>query len=447
MIGSSDGRSSLRDRTHRADAQCWVASANGHPDFPIQNLPLGVFETDTAGARLGIAIGDAVVDVGVLVTKGFLSDEARSAVERVSDGTLNQLMTAPPSLRRALRFAVFDLLEECSPKRGELEALGNRLVIPSARCSLLLPATVGDYTDFNAGIHHARKAGAMFRPDNPLLPNYKHVPLAYHGRASTVRASGGPVRRPRGQLLPPGATEPALLTTRKFDYEFEMGVWLGRAPAEVAIGEAAEAIFGYGLVNDWSARDLQRWEAAPLGPFLSKNFATVVSPWIITPEALVPFRVAQTIRPEGDPRPLPYLWDETDQAEGAIAITLTLLLRTPAMRAAGLSPEVISQASSTDLYWTPAQMVTHHGVNGCELRPGDLLGTGTISSLGDHGGGCLLELTADGRNPLHLANGEQRTYLLDGDEVILRGRCDVPGAAPIGFGDCYNIVVDSGHNL
>ena len=431
------------DRTHRADAVSWVAGAADHAQFPIQNLPLGIFAVGKSGAGLaGVAIGDWVLDLSAVADAGLLDGDAAHAVTLARGGTLNRLMAAPAFYRRALRFAVFDLLHERSPQRAAIEEAGGRMLHRAERCRMLLPAAIGDYTDFNAGIHHARKAGQLFRPDNPLLPAYKHVPLAYHGRASTVRAAGGEVFRPRGQVVAPGANGPELRPSDKLDYEFEMGIWLGAIPDRAGFAQAIEGISGFCLVNDWSARDIQRWEGQPLGPFLAKNFATTISPWIVTPEALAPFRIAQPARPDGDPRPLPYLWDAGDQARGAIAATLTLMLRTRAMSEAGLPAETVSTASASDLYWTPAQMAVHHGVNGCVLRPGDLIGTGTISSAAaTGGGGCLLELTADGTRPMRLGNGEERTYLEDGDEVTLRGICTAPGFRSIGFGDCRDRVV------
>ena len=311
-------------------------------------------------------------------------------------------------------------------------------------CVLHLPATVGDYTDFYAGIHHATNVGRLFRPDNPLLPNYKWVPIGYHGRASTVQPSGVPVRRPNGQRKRPDEEAPNFGPCRNLDYELELGVWIGpgNAPGEpIPIAAAADHVAGFCLLNDWSARDVQAWEYQPLGPFLAKSFATTVSPWIVTPEALEPFRTAQPPRPEGDPAPLPYLLDDADQRAGALEIELEVLLLTERMRAAGSSPHRLSLGSTRHLYWTVAQLVAHHASNGCSLRPGDLLGSGTISAPVPDGYGSLLEITRGGREPVALPNGETRRFLEDGDEVILRARARRDGFAPIGFGECRAVVL------
>jgi fumarylacetoacetase len=308
---------------------------------------------------------------------------------------------------------------------------------------MYMPARVGDYTDFYAGIHHATNAGRLFRPDAPLMPNYKWVPVAYHGRASTLRLSGE-VRRPAGQRKPARDTEPTFGPSRNLDYELELGVWIGpgNAPGtSIPIGQAAEHIAGYCLLNDWSARDIQGWEYQPLGPFLGKSFCTTISAWVVTPEALAPFRTAQAPRPDGDPAPLPYLWDAADQAGGALAVELEVLLRTRAMREQKMGAHRLSIGDATHLYWTPAQMVAHHASNGCNLNPGDLFGTGTISAPTSDGCGSLLEITQGGRLPITMPSGEERRFLEDGDEVVLRARARKPGAAPIGFGECRGLVV------
>ena len=306
-----------------------------------------------------------------------------------------------------------------------------------------LPAHIGDYTDFYAGIHHAMNVGRLFRPDNPLLPNYKHVPIGYHGRASSVRASGMPVRRPNGQRLAPGVETPIFGASQRLDIELELGVWIGSANAlgePIAIDDADSHIAGLCLLNDWSARDLQAWEYQPLGPFLAKNFMTTISPWIVTAEALAPFRIAQPPRPEGDPTPLPYLFSATDQTSGAYAITLEVLIQTEAMRQAGLGPHSLGSGPAGNLYWTLAQLVTHHTSNGCDLNAGDLLGTGTISSPDDSGLGSLLELTRGGQNPIELPGGETRTFLQDGDMVGLVGRASAESYVSIGFGACEGLI-------
>jgi len=309
-------------------------------------------------------------------------------------------------------------------------------------CTLHLPAAIGDYTDFYAGIHHALAVGKLFRPDAPLLPNYKHVPIAYHGRSSSIRASGAQVKRPRGQVKALDAASPAYVPTARLDFELELGIWVGpgsQLGAPVPIAQAHDHIAGYCLLNDWSARDVQAWEYQPLGPFLAKNFLTTLSPWIVSPEALAPYRIPQAPRAADDPRPLPYLWDDADQAQGALDIELEVYLCTAAMRRDGLPTERLTASNSRHLYWTAAQMLTHHTAGGCDLRAGDLFGSGTISS--PDSGGSLLELSDGGKQPVRLANGEQRTFLLDGDEVLLTATARRPGLAPIGFGECRGVVV------
>jgi fumarylacetoacetase len=409
-----------------------VASAQGHPDFPIQNLPFGVFSPGAGAPRGGVAVGDEILDLGALHAAGLLDGEARTACEACAGPTLNRFLALGAGPRRALRRALSVLLAEGAPPRPEL-------LHHAAEVVMHLPAQIGDYTDFYAGIHHAINVGRLFRPDTPLLPNYKWVPIGYHGRASSVRVSGAEVRRPRGQRKYPERAEPGFGPCERLDYELELGIWVGPGNAlgtPIPIGAASEHIAGYCLLNDWSARDIQAWEYQPLGPFLAKNFHTTISPWIVTPEALAPFRAAQPARQEGDPQPLPYLWDEPDQREGALGLELEVLVLTPRMRARGLAPHRVSLGSALDLYWTPAQLLAHHASNGCNLQPGDLFGTGTISSPGPEGLGSLLEMTRGGREPVQLPGGETRRFLDDGDEVILRARARRNGAASIGFGEC-----------
>ncbi len=420
------------DHTHDPGLQSWVESANGHADFPIQNLPLGVFSPLAGAPRGGIAIGDCVLDLRAVHESGLLDDEAQAAAHACIGPTLNPLLALGAAPRRALRDAASALLQEGSDER-------QGLLHRASECMLYMPAHIGDYTDFYAGIHHAMNAGRQFRPDSPLLPNYKWVPIGYHGRASSVRPSGAEVRRPNGQRKPASDLVPSFGPSRNLDYELELGVWVGPGNAlgaPVPIGEAAEHIAGYCLLNDWSARDIQGWEYQPLGPFLAKSFCTTISPWIVTPEALVPFRAPQAPRPEGDPAPLPYLADAEDQAGGALDLELEVLLLTAAMRAAGAAPHRLSIGSARNLYWTPAQLLAHHASGGCNLKPGDLLGTGTISSPTPEGYGSLLEITEGGRRPVELPGGETRRFLEDGDEVVLRARAVRDGAAPIGFGEC-----------
>jgi fumarylacetoacetase len=309
-----------------------------------------------------------------------------------------------------------------------------------------LPARIGDYTDFYVGIHHAANVGKLFRPENPLLPNYKYVPVGYHGRASSIRVSGVPVVRPRGQCKMPDAAEPIVVPTGRLDYEVELGVWIGPGNAlgtNIPIGEAGDHIAGFCLLNDWSARDFQMWEYQPLGPFLAKNFHSTISPWVVTIEALAPFRIAQPPRPKGDPRPLVYLADKDDQAHGALAITLEAALSTASMREAGMEAVRLSRAAASNMYWTVNQVVAHHASNGCNLTPGDLLGTGTISAPVKDGYGSLLELTNGGKEPIIMPSGESRTFLEDGDEVSLRAVAAAPGFVSIGFGECRAVVTPS----
>lgn len=428
----------MTDATLAPSLTSWVSSANGHPDFPIQNLPLGVFSPKGERPRVGVAIGDMIFDVPAAVRAELFTNDALEGAKLCLGDALNDLMAADPSLRRALRTAVSGLLATGSAFRTAV-ARGS-VLHEAAACQMHLPARIGGFTDFFAGIHHATTAGRMLRPNDPLPPNYKYVPIAYNSRASTVGVSPAKVKRPHGQILPPGAAAPVREPTRKFDYEFEIGVWIGRGNASgdpIDIADAAGHIFGFCILNDWSSRDIQRWEAQPLGPFLAKSTATTISPWIILPEALAPFRAAQPMRDSGDPRPLPYLWNEADQANGALNVDLEILLCTACSSAA----ERIAATNALNLYWTPTQLVAHHTNNGCVLNPGDILGTGTISGLEANGAGCLLEHTLDGTAPLKLKSGEQRFYLHDGDEVTLRARCSRKGYASIGFGDCVGTVL------
>jgi fumarylacetoacetase len=429
----------MPDRTHDPKARSFVASANGHADFPIQNLPFGVFSPAGGTARTGVAIGDMILDLDAVLAAGLLDGAAEDAAAAAEGGTLNEMLALGAGPRRALRARLFALLAEDSAERSRVEGALHQAV----DCTLHLPARIGDYTDFYAGIHHATNVGRLFRPDNPLLPNYKHVPIGYHGRASSVVPSGQPVRRPNGQRKPATEAEPSFGPCRNLDYELELGLWIGPGNAmgePIAIGSAAEHIAGYCLLNDWSARDIQGWEYQPLGPFLAKNFCSTVSPWIVTPEALAPFHAAQAPRPEGDPRPMDYLWDERDQAEGALDLTLEVLLLTPGLREKGMAPHRLSLGTSRALYWTPAQLVAHHASGGCNLQPGDLLGTGTISTEEETGFGSLLEITRGGKQPVTLASGETRRFLEDGDEVILRATARRDGFATIGFGECRGTV-------
>ena len=426
------------DETHDPALTSWVESANGHPDFPIQNLPLGVFSAPHGGPRGGVAIGGMILDLSLAASSGLMGS-AQAAAEAGAGPTLNPLLGMRSGERRALRRRLSALLAVGATERVQVETW----LHPAVDCALHLPARIGDYTDFYAGIHHALNVGRQFRPDNPLLPNYKHVPIGYHGRASSVRPSGALVRRPNGQRLPPGAHEPVFGPSQRLDIELELGAWIGRGNTlgePIAIDEADDHIAGLGLLNDWSARDLQAWEYQPLGPFLAKSFMTTVSPWIITAEALTPFRIPQPPRPDGDPAPLPYLLCAADQAQGAYGITLEVLIQTAAMRQQGLAPHRLSAGPASNLYWTLAQLVTHHASGGCNLNPGDLLGTGTISTPDDSGLGSLLELTRSGLRPIELPSGETRGFLEDGDLIGLAGGAVAEGFVSIGFGPCEGVI-------
>ncbi|QXH68445.1 fumarylacetoacetase [Pseudomonas asgharzadehiana] len=424
--------------TQQTLARSWVASANGHRDFPLQNLPLGIFSINGSAPRSGVAIGDCIFDLHAALDA--FDGEARRAVEATAGGQLNAFFELGRGPRVALRERLLELLAEGSP----LHAREAQVLHRAAGCQLHVPARINDYTDFYVGIEHAQNVGKLFRPDNPLLPNYKYVPIGYHGRASTIRASGAEVRRPKGQTLPAGQAEPTFGPCARLDYELELGIWIGPGNAmgdSIAIGDAAEHIAGFCLLNDWSARDIQAWEYQPLGPFLSKSFITTISPWVVTAEALEPFRKAQPARPEGDPQPLPYLLDKRDQANGALDIELEVLLTTAAMREQNLRAHRLALSNSLHMYWTVAQLVAHHSVNGCQLQAGDLFGTGTLSGPQAGQFGSLLETTEGGKKVIELPSGEVRRFLEDGDEIILRARCKREGFASIGFGECRGTVV------
>lgn len=437
------------DETHDPKRQSWVESANGHGDFPLQNLPLGVFSppgnnVPDARARGGMAIGDKIFDIKAALAAGLFTGEAETAAAAASSGALNPLMALGAAPRRTLRRQAFDLLAADGKSAGKARGLADAILHDANVCALHLPAKSASFTDFFAGIHHATNGGRRRNPNDPLGPNYKYVPVAYHSRASSLQPSGQPIRRPSGQRKLPEESAPTYGPCRKLDYELEVAVWVGpgnRQGMPIPIAEAADHIVGLGFVNDWSARDIQQWESAPLGPFLGKSFGSTVSPWIVTVEALAPFRVAQPPRPGGDPRPLPYLWDDADQQAGAFDIALEALILTERMRAAGQAPHRMSHSSTLDLYWTVAQFVAHQTCNGCNIEPGDLFGTGTISGPTPEGWGSLSELSRDGQQSNTLSSGETRTFLEDGDEVIFRARASREGYVSIGFGECRGRVV------
>ena len=431
------------DETHSPARRSWVASANQHSDFPIQNLPLCVFAPPGGAARGGVAIGDEIFDLAAALELGLFDGFAGRAAQAACGAALNPLFALGREARVALRRSLGDILDADGRERAKAEALRSRLIRRADDCRLELPAAIGDYTDFFAGIHHATNAGKLFRPDNPLLPNYKYVPIGYHGRASSIAVSGATLRRPNGQRKPSTETIPNFGPSRSLDYELELGVWIGpgnELGTPVAIADAASHIAGFCLLNDWSARDIQAWEYQPLGPFLGKSFFTTISPLVVTPEALAPFRTAQAPRPAGDPAPLPYLFDAADQAAGALDVELEVFLLTPGLQAKGLAPQRLSVGNARHLYWTVAQLVAHHSSGGCNLRAGDLFGTGTISAPEEGGLGSLLEISAGGRRPVELPSGESRRFLEDGDTVIMRARCAREGFATVGLGECRGTI-------
>jgi fumarylacetoacetase len=433
--------------THDPARTSWVPSAQGHLDFPIQNLPLGIFRRSGTNdtPSVGVAIGDLILDLAA--SAAALGIPSAPLAELCVQPSLNPLMAAGRQQWSALRREVSGLLALDSAVSREPARLSERILVHQHEAELLLPARIGDYSDFYASVHHATNVGSMFRPDNPLLPNYKWVPIGYHGRASSVVASGVPVRRPKGQIKGPDAEQPVYAASRALDYEAEMGCFVGpgnQLGQTIPLIRAEDHLFGLSLVNDWSARDIQTWEYQPLGPFLAKSFATTISPWVVTFEALEPYRVPAYARPAGDPGPLPYLDNALNRSAGGVDVVVEVFLGTSSMREASIPPMRVSQSRLADLYWTMAQMFTHHASNGCNLRPGDLFASGTISGPTRNSRGCLLELTWRGAEPLVLPNKETRKFLEDGDEVILRASCTRPGAARIGFGNCRGVVLPAG---
>ena len=415
----------------------WVDSAEGS-DFPIENLPLGIFSVGERRRRAGVAIGDYVLDLTAIID---LLDEQWH--EDLCQPVLNGWLARGHEAQDQLRERLTELLTD-ERYRDDVESA----LIGQTEARMHVPCLVGDYTDFYVGIHHATNVGKLFRPDNPLLPNYKYVPIGYHGRASSVRASGEPVIRPSGQRKAPDAEAPEFGPCRRLDYELELGIWVGRGNelgSPIPMGEASEHIAGYCLLNDWSARDIQAWEYQPLGPFLAKSFLTSVSPWVVSPQALAQFRTAMPPRTHGDPQPLPYLDDPADRESGALAVQIAVTLTTEKMRLAGLAPHVLSRGSAdAAMYWSAAQIIAHHSSNGCNLQPGDLIGTGTLSTEGTSGLGSLLEISEGGKAPIALPTGESRSFLEDGDEITLKAWCEDDGAVRIGFGECVGRVVAAG---
>jgi fumarylacetoacetase len=430
--------------THDPQATSWVLSANqAGCDFPIQNLPFAVFRhrNSQEAFRGGIAIGDQVLDLWDLHRSGLLKGLAYEAAEAGAQDSLNELMTLGPAAWSALRHAVFDLLHTNASAAVQQQV--SLCLEAQAEVVYALPARIGGYTDFYTSIYHATNIGKLFRPDNPLLPNYTWVPIGYHGRTSSLQVSGHSFKRPSGQVLPPGAAEPVFSACKRLDWEVELGVFIGTGNAQgepIALGDAESHVFGVCMLNDWSARDIQAWEYQPLGPFLSKNFASTLSPWIVTMEALAPYRTALE-RPDGKATDLAYLHSEHNREHGALDIHISMGLRTAPMRDAGQADHEVSRSNYRHAYWTLAQIVAHHTVNGCNLQAGDLLGTGTMSGPELHSAGALIELTQGGKVPLTLPNGDTRTFLQDGDEAVMRAWCERAGTTRIGFGECRATVL------
>jgi fumarylacetoacetase len=452
-MATSPSPSPSIDATHDPALRSWVESANDPAsDFPIQNLALCAFEKAHHGhshGHLGVRIGDQILDVGMLVESGQFADD--EDLQTALSMPFWNAFAAHPGLWRRFRERTQRFLSADAPAGQQARRLRTKALIPAEGAPLIHPLSVFNYTDFYASKHHATTVGSMFRPDNPLLPNYVHVPIGYHGRASSVVLSGTPVKRPRGQQAPKeegGA--PTFGPCTMLDYEMELGVYVGagnRLGEPIDIAGVGEHMLGVCIVNDWSARDLQRWEYQPLGPFLAKNFATSVSPYVVTMDALAPFRVPGPERAEGDPAPLEYLRSAEDWG---LKITVEVALRSAQMREKGMAPHPVSRADFARMYWTFAQMVTHHASNGCNLQPGDLLASGTVSGPAKGERGCLLELTWDGtgpdgkpkpRTPVPLPTGETRTFLQDGDEVVMRAWCERDGFRRIGLGECRGVIV------
>jgi fumarylacetoacetase len=430
------------NETHDINLTSWVESANIKGcDFPIQNLPFAEFRTKNTNEKFrgGVAIGDQVIDLAKLSHLNIFTGDAKTALDAASESTLNTFMGLGEQYWSALRLALSKALREGAQQQKEMQST----LIAQADIEFSLPCRIGDYTDFYTSIYHATAVGSLFRPDNPLLPNYKWVPIGYHGRSSSIDVSGQTFHRPKGQTKAPDADTPSFGPCKRLDYELELGIYLGKGNAlgdAIAIENAENHVFGFCVFNDWSARDLQAWEYQPLGPFLAKNFASTVSPWIVTTEALAPFRTSWT-RDENDPQPMPYLESAANRKQGAFDIQMDVRIQTQKMRDENHQPTQVSASSFKHSYWTVAQMVTHHTVNGCNFMPGDMLGSGTQSGPTHEEAGSLLELSRGGKEKITLSNGEQRSFLEDGDNVIMRGWCEKPGYARIGFGSVESTVL------
>jgi fumarylacetoacetase len=429
------------DETHDPRARSWLESANRSDcDFPLQNLPFAVFRRNSAEAfRGGVAIGDQIIDLAAAAKLTMFETRAAAGIHAGAQSSLNSLMQLGPAVSGAVRRALFEGMHVGSKWQAGLQ----NCLVPQSDAHYSLPARIGDYTDFYTSIHHATAVGRLMRPDNPLLPNYQWVPIGYHGRSSSIGVSGQTFPRPQGQRLPPGADQPVVGPSKRLDYELELGVFIGegnRRGTPIPMVDAEAHVFGMCLLNDWSARDLQTWEYQPLGPFLAKNFATTISPWIITMQALAPFRVP-FVRPDGAAAPLPYLESAANRSSGAVDIKLDVLIESAAMRERQEPPHRLSSTTYRHAYWTIAQLVAHHTVNGCDLQPGDLLGTGTQSGPTPEEAGSLLELSAGGSRPIQIGPNETRTFLEDGDSVIFRAWCENPRAVRIGFGSAQGRVL------
>lgn len=438
------------DFTHEPHRTSWVESANDHSDFPIQNLPFGVYQTEDGSPRIGIAIGDQILDAQSVVAANLISDSETAAA--LGEENLNGVMSLSKPQRIKLRHELSNVLASDS------DVDQNKLtLVAQADATMLMPCHIRDFTDFYASVYHATNVGSMFRPNNPLLPNYKHIPIGYHGRASSIVPSGTALRRPVGQKAPSkDGANPTRSPSTMMDYESEVGFLVAEGNelgSTISIADAEDKIFGMVLVNDWSARDLQKWEYQPLGPFLAKSFATTIAPWVVTMEALAPFRCEAFSRPEGDPKPLDYLTDERNEKSGGVDIRLEAFLTTSKMREQSAAPFRLSKTTFTNVYWTIAQMLAHHSSNGCNMQPGDLLASGTVSGPERDERGCMLELTWNGdrdnplpgsdRTPIQLPTDEEREFLADGDEVILKGYCESDSHRRIGFGVCTGTVLES----
>lgn len=433
------------NETHDPTLTSWIDSANeAEADFPVQNLPLGVYTDPKTGVgKVGIAIGDKILDVTAARAKGVIGGVADDAAGACAGDTLNELMALGGRHWSALRATASRALRDDTEEGEAAQAVADEILLAQADVAMRLPARIGDYTDFYSSIFHATNVGKMLRPDNPLMPNYKHIPIAYHGRASSIVASGETVKRPVGQTKASDADDPSFGPSMAFDYETEVGFFVGPGNPlgqPISMSEAEDHIFGLCILNDWSARDIQAWEYQPLGPFLAKSFASHISPWVVTIEALAPFRCGAYDRPDGDPAPLPYLSSSENEANGGFDVQIEVSISSEQMRDAGTPPQVLAVTNMQHLYWTIFQMLTHHTSNGCNLRPGDMMGTGTISGPTEDALGSVLEITKRGAEPVSLPSGEERRFLADGDELIMRAWCDAVGARRIGFGDCRAVI-------